>query len=90
MLEALFSQEKDLGISKEGTMDFDPESSNSMVEEWMERMDADEDDGGEEGGREGWREDDGEVRRAEGGDMAMNAMRQRACCYIGRRISSRP
>ena len=68
MLEALFSQEKDLWISKEGTMDFDPKSSNRMVEEWMERMDADKDAGGEEGGREGWREDDGEVRRAEGGD----------------------
>ena len=89
MLEALFLQEKNLWTSKEGSMDFDPESSNRMVVEWMERMDADEDDGGEEGGREGWQEDDGEVRRAEGGDWAVNAMRPPACCYIGRRIASR-
>jgi hypothetical protein len=90
VLEALFLQEKNLWISKEGSMDFGPESSNRMVEEWMERMDADEDDGGEEGGQEGWREDDREVRRAEGGDWAVNAICQCACCYIGRRIALRP
>jgi hypothetical protein len=68
VLEVLFLQEKNLWTSKEGSMDFNPESSNRMVVEWMERMDADEDNGGEEGGREGWREDDGELRRVEGGD----------------------
>jgi hypothetical protein len=35
----------------------------------------------EEGGREGWREDDGEVRRAEGGDRAVNAMRPRVLLH---------
>ncbi len=53
MLEALFLQEKNFWISKEGSMDFVSESSNRIVEEWMERIDADEDDGGEEGGQEG-------------------------------------
>ena len=90
MLEALFLQEKNLWISKEGSMDFVSESSNRIVEEWMERIDADEDDGGEEGGQEGWREDDREVRRAEGGDWAVNVIRPCACCYIGRRIALRP
>ncbi len=51
--EAQCLQEKNLWTSKEGSMDFDPETSNRMVVEWMERMDADEDDGSEEGGREG-------------------------------------
>lgn len=59
VLEASFLHEKDLPISKGGTMDFDPEKSNRMVEKRMERMDTDEDDGGEEGS---------EAKEKEGGE----------------------
>jgi hypothetical protein len=61
-----------------------------MVEERMERIDADKGDGRKEEEQEGWQEDDGEVRRAEGGVLAMSVMRRRACCYIGRRNASWP
>ena len=59
VLEAPFLHEKDLPISKGGTIDFDPEKSNKMVEKRMERMDTDEDDGGEEGS---------EAKEKEGGE----------------------
>jgi len=61
VLEAPFLHEKDLPISKGGTMDFDPEKSNRMVEKRMERMDTDKDDGGEEGaeGKEKGKDEDG-------------------------------
>jgi hypothetical protein len=61
-----------------------------MVEERMERMDADKGDGRKEEGQEGWREDNGEVRRAEGRVLAMSVMHPCACCYIGRRNALRP
>jgi hypothetical protein len=44
--------EKDLPISKGGTMDFDPDEANKLMEARLEKMDTDDDEGGanEDGG----------------------------------------
>ncbi|KAL3767282.1 hypothetical protein ACHAW5_002085 [Stephanodiscus triporus] len=69
-MEAPFLHEKDLPTSKGGTMDFDPEKANAMVEARMERMDTDEDDDDGEGGGEGGDEDPGKGKAKEGGGGA--------------------
>ena len=50
-MEAPFLHEKDLPIGKGGTMDFDPEEANRMVEARLERMDTNNNEGR---GRRGW------------------------------------
>ena len=48
-MEASFLHEKDLPISKGGTMDFDPDMANKLMEERLEKMDTDDDEGGGDG-----------------------------------------
>ncbi|KAL3822153.1 hypothetical protein ACHAXA_011698 [Cyclostephanos tholiformis] len=43
-MEAAFLHEKDLPISKGGTMDFDPEKANRLMEARLEKMDTDDDE----------------------------------------------
>jgi hypothetical protein len=87
VLEAPLLQEKDIRIIRWGAMDFDPERSNRTVEERMERMDAEEDECNKEGGGLGWWEDEGEVRRAEGGEQVVNVVHLHD---IGRRNAAQP
>ena len=49
-MEAPFLHEKDLPTSKGGTMDFNPEEENALVEARMEKMETDDEDGEEERG----------------------------------------
>ena len=51
-MEAPFLHEKDLPISKGGTMDFDPDEANRLMEARLEKMDTNDDDGGGDGGAE--------------------------------------
>ena len=61
-MEEPFLHEKDLPASKGGTMDFNAEEENAMVEARLERMDTDEDD--DEGTEAGKRNDgDGESEK---------------------------
>lgn len=51
-MEAPFLHEKDLPTSKGGTMDFNPEEENALVEARMEKMETDDEEEGAEKDRE--------------------------------------
>jgi hypothetical protein len=63
-MEAPFLHEKDLPTSKGGTMDFNPEEENALVDARMDRMetDYDDDDGGSENDDGAGRGEDGETK----------------------------